>query len=84
LESLPPIERAAEQFQTNQIANYRFDRFGHYDHYRLGRVKEAAQAIATLQASLDQITATITARNQTRPRPYTYLLPKNVPNSINI
>jgi len=84
LESLPPIDRAAEQFQTNQIGNYRFDRFGHYEHYRLGRVQEAAQAIAKLQAGLDQITATITSRNQTRPHPYTYLLPKNVPNSINI
>ncbi|MGB1013062.1 MAG: lipoxygenase family protein, partial [Nannocystaceae bacterium] len=84
LDSLPPIERAAEQFQTNQIANYRFDRFGHYDHYRLGRVRSATQIIADFQAGLQNIEVTITARNQTRARPYTYLLPTNVPNSINI
>ncbi len=84
LDSLPPIERAAEQFQTNQIGNYRFDKFGHYQAYRLGRVQEAKPAIDALHRGLDQIDATIRTRNRTRERPYTYLLPQNVPNSINI
>ncbi len=84
LEALPPIERAAEQFQTNQIGNYRFDKFGYYDAYRLGRVPEAQPAITKLHADLDSIDATIRTRNQDRDQPYTYLLPQNVPNSINI
>lgn len=84
LETLPPIGPGADQFQNNQIAYYRFDRFGDYDSYALGRVAEAQPVIARLRDDLGRIEEAITARNRTRPRPYRYMLPSLVPNSINV
>jgi arachidonate 15-lipoxygenase len=82
--TLPPFAVGADQFQNNQIANYRYDRFGDYSAYSLSRVKEAATAIAQLQTDLAEIERTISERNTRRPRPYLYVLPSLVPNSINI
>jgi arachidonate 15-lipoxygenase len=84
LQVLPPIRVGADQFLNNQIANYRFDQFGHYKRYALGRVAAARPLVARLRSDLESIEQTIVERNQRRPRPYTYLLPSLVPNSINI
>ncbi|MDB4966847.1 MAG: Arachidonate 15-lipoxygenase [Myxococcales bacterium] len=82
--TLPPFPQGADQFQNNQIANYRYDRFGDYSAYSLSRVKAAAPAIAQLQRDLEEIERTISERNSRRARPYLYVLPSLVPNSINI
>ncbi|WAS98677.1 lipoxygenase family protein [Nannocystis punicea] len=82
--TLPPLHVGAEQFQNNQIAFYRFDRFGDYTHYELGRVPAARPLLARLHADLDAVEREIERRNRERPRPYPYLLPRLVPNSINI
>lgn len=84
IDTLPDVQVGADQFENNQIANYRYDKFGDYSHYPLGKVAAAQPAIGRLQAGLSSIEATITQRNQTRARPYRYLLPSLVPNSINI
>ena len=84
VETLPPISRGADQFQNNQIAYYRFDRFGDYSAYPLGKVDAAKPLIARLQSELMEVEAQIDARNRSRPRPYLYLLPSLVPNSINV
>lgn len=84
IDTLPPVSVGADQFENNQIANYRYDRFGDYSKYPLGKVVVAREAIARLQSGLAEIQATITERNRTRSRPYQYLLPSLVPNSINI
>jgi arachidonate 15-lipoxygenase len=81
---LPPFAVGADQFQNNQIANYRFDRFGDYRRYPLSRVTAARPLIAEMAESLRDLETTIEARNRGRARPYRYLLPSLVPNSINI
>lgn len=83
-QTLPPVSVGLVQFLTNQIANYRFDRFGDFAGYAVSRVRGANGPIARLGADLRHIEQTIELRNQSRPRPYRYLLPSRVPNSINI
>jgi arachidonate 15-lipoxygenase len=82
--SLPPFERGVAQFLNNQMAYYRFDRFGDYRAYALGRVERAGAAIGRLHQDLGAIESCIEERNRARRRPYRYLLPSLVPNSINI
>ncbi|MDC0719772.1 lipoxygenase family protein [Nannocystis bainbridge] len=82
--TLPPLDIGAEQFQNNQIAFYRFDRFGDYGPYALGQVAAARPLIARLHTDLAAVEQQIEQRNRARPRPYPYLLPRLVPNSINI
>lgn len=82
--TLPPFAVGVDQFQNNQMAFYRFDRFGDYAHYELGRVAAARPLVARLLAELAAIEREIERRNRARPRPYPYLLPRLVPNSINI
>jgi arachidonate 15-lipoxygenase len=82
--TLPPFAVGADQFQNNQIANYRFDRFGDYRRYALSKVEAARPAVQRLQADLLEIERTISERNGRRPRPYVYVLPSMVTNSVNI
>lgn len=82
--SLPPLKNALVQWHTDHIGDYRYDRFGDYSRYRLGRVAAFSDDIAWLQSELAAIEARIAARNRTRVRPYVYLLPSNIPNSITI
>jgi len=89
LATLPPENHAIVQFQTDQIGNYRYDRFGDYSRYHLGRSNHppVQDAIAAFQADLRTIEAEIERDNhdpRKRARPYVYLLPSNIPNSINI
>jgi arachidonate 15-lipoxygenase len=82
--TLPPFGRSVAQFLNNQIAYYRFDRFANYRGYALDGVARARPAITALRAALDDIEACIAERNRARRRPYRYLLPSLVPNSVNI
>jgi arachidonate 15-lipoxygenase len=82
--TLPPPARGTAQTLNTHLGHYRFDRFGDYRGYRLGRVPEARSLIAELRGDLERIEQTIGERNRLRPRPYRYLLPSLVPNSINI
>jgi arachidonate 15-lipoxygenase len=82
--TLPPFAVGVDQFQNNQIACYRFDRFGDYSRDELGRLPAARPLIERLHADLAAIEREIERRNQTRARPYPYLSPRLVPNSINI
>jgi arachidonate 15-lipoxygenase len=83
-DTLPPYSVGADQFQNNQIAYYRFDKFGDYHAYALGRLEAARPLVARLGEELLEIERTINERNRTRPRPYRYMLPSLTPNSINI
>lgn len=82
--TLPGLDGVVQQFLTNQIADYRFDRFGDYTAHALGQVALARAPIARLHTDLDRIERTIEARNRQRRRPYLHLLPSRVPNSTNI
>jgi arachidonate 15-lipoxygenase len=82
--TLPPAEARARQFHNAHAAWFRFDRFGHYDDCRLGRVAALRPPVQRLHADLQQIEATVRERNAGRARPYPYLLPSRVPNSINL
>ncbi len=87
LDTLPPTHNAVVQFQTDSIGSYRYDRFGRYHRYRLGRLADPQiqQILATFRADLQAIEAEIQHDNHTiRVRPYVYLLPSGIPNSINI
>jgi arachidonate 15-lipoxygenase len=84
LQTLPPFSQGADQFKNNQIAYYRFDKFGDYHAYALGKLEAARPLVTQLAEDLRQIESTIVSRNKGRPRPYLYLLPSLVPNSINI
>lgn len=89
LATLPPEHHAIVQFQTDQIGNYRYDRFGDYSRYRLGRsqVPGVPEAIAAFDRELGRVQQDIERDNHdpaVRARPYVYLLPSNIPNSINI
>jgi arachidonate 15-lipoxygenase len=82
--TLPPRTRGMAQTLNTHLAHYRFDRFGDYRAHRLGRVPAARPIVTRLRAELRHIERTIEERNRRRPRPYRYLLPSLVPNSINI
>jgi arachidonate 15-lipoxygenase len=82
--ALPPADRALEQFETNHIASYRYDRFGDYARYPLGRVEAAEPLVRRLPEDLEDVERTIATRNAARARPYVFLRPSLVPNSVNI
>jgi arachidonate 15-lipoxygenase len=82
--TLPPIRTASRQFTYNTFLDYRYDVFGHYDRYPLGRLSEAAGPIARLRARLAAVERVIDARARTRVFPYDFLRPSRVPNSITI
>lgn len=84
LQLLPPLRAARDQFIYNTFVQYRFDRFGHYDRYPLGRRPEAREPVRKLQAALAEVERTIAEREKTRLLPYGFLRPSLVPNSANI
>lgn len=89
LASLPPLHNSLVQFQTDNIGNYRYDRYGDYSRYRLGKYEEqpVQDMLADFTAALHAAQWDIERDNRPdgpRVRPYVYLLPSNIPNSINI
>ncbi len=80
---LPPRDQAALQMNTGYLlGDVHYTRLGHYapNHFGEPRLNELASRFA---ATLDGIEATIAERNRHR-RPYPFLLPSGVPQSINI
>lgn len=84
LAMLPPLEMAQVQLsaaygmgktQYTVLADFPAD---HFTDHRI------AGALATYRARLDQIEATIIERNKKRKAPYPYLIPSQLPASINI
>jgi arachidonate 15-lipoxygenase len=82
----PPIRVAARQWTYNTFTNFRYDRFGRYGRSALGRMPEAQPAVRALEADLKRIEESVCRENKNgrRPYPYEFLLPSQVPNSINI
>ncbi|AMV28430.1 Linoleate 9/13-lipoxygenase precursor [Gemmata sp. SH-PL17] len=80
---LPPRDQAALQMNTGfMLGTAHYTRLGHYEPGYFGepRINELAARFA---AKMDEIEATITERNRHR-RPYPFMLPSGVPQSINI
>jgi arachidonate 15-lipoxygenase len=80
---LPPRDQAVLQMNTgHMLGSAHYTRLGHYKPGYFGepRLIEMANAFA---AKLDGIEQTITERNRHR-RPYPFMLPSGVPQSINI
>ena len=80
---LPPHDQAVLQMNTGYLlGDLHYSRLGHYGPNYFGepRIDELAGRFA---ARLDGIEQTIAGRN-TRRRPYPFLLPSGVPQSINI
>ncbi len=83
LDQLPPLDMAASQLQVLfLLGTVYYTRLGVYDSGALD--PKAAPALKAYQANLAAIEGQINQRNQTRPIPYSYLLPSKIPMSINI
>jgi arachidonate 15-lipoxygenase len=83
MDQLPPRDMAVLQMNTGyMLGNTHYTRIGEYDkgYLREPRLEELAGRFA---ARLNDIERTIAERNQHR-RPYPFLLPSGVPQSINI
>lgn len=80
---LPPRDQAVLQMNTGfMLGTAHYTRLGHYEpgHFGEPRIDELAGRFA---AKLDDVERTITERNEHR-RPYPFMLPSGVPQSINI
>ncbi|MEM7413774.1 MAG: lipoxygenase family protein [Myxococcota bacterium] len=85
LRTLPTIRMGRDQWVNSTQALWRFGRFGHYDGYPLGHEGgEVDAAILQFQADLEKVEHEISKELRTRPYRYDFLLPSNVPNSINL
>jgi arachidonate 15-lipoxygenase len=80
---LPPMDMAELQVELGYLlGSVHYTTLGQYDrgHFRDGRV---GPVLDTLQQQLRDIGPVIDQRNQAR-RPYNFLVPSGVPQSINI
>ncbi len=84
LSTLPPLREALTQFRYNSFVHYRYDRFGDYRRYALGRDERADAAIRELGAELRGLETRIAAAASGRMFRYDFLKPSLVPNSANI
>jgi arachidonate 15-lipoxygenase len=84
LAMLPPMDMAELQVELGYIlGSVRYTQLGQYreDQFRDPRV---ADPLAAFQERLATVGKTIEHRNLSRPRPYEFLVPAGVPQSINI
>ncbi|MBE9065623.1 lipoxygenase [Leptolyngbya cf. ectocarpi LEGE 11479] len=80
---LPPLSQSQEQLKLLYLlGSAHFTELGQYDkdHFQDSKV---ADPLKKFKTRLEEITDIIYERNRDRP-PYEYLLPKNIPQSINI
>jgi arachidonate 15-lipoxygenase len=83
LKILPPQKLAAKQLELMKtLAVFQPNRLGYPDKNFVD--VRAQKILENFQAKLAKIEKMIDERNQDRLEPYTFLLPSNVPNSINI
>ncbi|ESA37397.1 lipoxygenase [Leptolyngbya sp. Heron Island J] len=83
LSLLPPIDQAQEQLKLlHLLGSVHFTQLGQYEknHFQDANIKIPLEQF---QNRLEEITDIIHERNRDR-SPYEYLLPKNIPQSINI
>jgi arachidonate 15-lipoxygenase len=84
IDMLPDINMAKLQFVVLfLLGGVYYTRLGRYaeDQFTDPQIK---QQMAVFQENLKQVATTIEQRNEKRTYPYTYLLPNNIPQSINI
>ncbi len=80
---LPPLNQAQEQLKLlHLLGSAHFTQLGQYERHHF-QDSNVHVPLERFQAHLDKITDIIYERNRNRP-PYDYLLPKNIPQSINI
>lgn len=93
LKMLPPIAEASEQLTLlsllggvyyRKLGEYLNNSFPYGDALEDKRIVDDGGPLAAFQVRLSEITAIINQRNQERPEPYEFLLPDNIPPSINI
>ncbi len=83
LAHFPPLDVAELQMELGYLlGSVHYTTLGEYPRDYFGEAR-VAEPLARFQASLAEIGRTVEARNQGR-TPYTWLLPQNVPQSINI
>jgi arachidonate 15-lipoxygenase len=83
LSILPPQKLAAKQLELMRtLSVFRPNRLGYPDREFVDA--RAQKVLEKFQVSLQKIEQQISVRNETRLEPYLFLLPSNVPNSLNI
>jgi arachidonate 15-lipoxygenase len=84
----PPLDVGLYTFSFEYLlSGVQFDRFGHYEHNPRDPYFEDPRIqplVSRLQGELALAEIEIQRRNATRPLPYPYQLPSQVPNSISI
>jgi arachidonate 15-lipoxygenase len=81
---LPPLDQAQRQYNLLQLlGSVHFNQLGDYPEGHFSDPK-VCSLLVQFQHSLQDVEATIRQRNLARPLPYDYLLPSNIPQSINI
>ena len=84
IDHLPPLEIAREQMEfLTFLAGVYHTQLGQYD-LTWPQNPMVALAMKRFQKSLEDVTKVIEERNKTRNPPYPLLLPKNIPQSINV
>ena len=84
LAMLPTMDMAELQVELGYIlGSVRYTQLGHYSPNHFADLRVNAPLL-DLQHTIKQIDTTIADRNRQRPRPYQFLLPTGIPQSINI
>ncbi|MFN6562361.1 MAG: lipoxygenase family protein [Nostoc sp. ChiSLP01] len=82
---LPPIDQAKTQLKvTYLLGSVYHTQLGQYSNSYFKSKPQISSALATFQNQLKGIEKEITQRNRTRIMPYKFLLPSQIPQSINI
>ncbi|MBD2677210.1 MULTISPECIES: lipoxygenase family protein [Nostoc] len=82
---LPSIEQARTQLKvTYLLGSVYYTQLGQYSNSYFKSKPQISSALATFQNQLKGIEKEITQRNRTRIMPYKFLLPSQIPQSINI
>ncbi|BAY73714.1 lipoxygenase [Nostoc linckia NIES-25] len=82
---LPSLEQARTQLKvTYLLGSVYYTQLGQYSNSYFKSKPQISSALATFQNQLKAIEQEITKRNRTRIMPYKFLLPSQIPQSINI
>ncbi len=82
---LPPLDQAKSQLNlTYLLGSVYYTQLGQYSNSYFQSKPQISSALATFQNQLKAIEQEITQRNRTRIMPYKFLLPSQIPQSINI
>ncbi|MEH1839617.1 MAG: lipoxygenase family protein [Nostoc sp.] len=82
---LPPIDQAKTQLKlTYLLGSVYYTQLGHYSNSYFKSKPQLSSALLTFQNELKGIEQEIHQKNRTRIMPYKFLLPSQIPQSINI